>query len=89
MHDCVYFSGHEDEVGYVMADKQKIAVPGKVGDIIRTAGDEIVHADDAVTFLNQTVAKVRTKETSSSSNEYAHKIDTILLKKLLPINSTD
>jgi hypothetical protein len=48
MEHSVHFTGHKDEVGHIMADKKEARVSSQMGEIIRTAGNEVIHTDHFV-----------------------------------------
>jgi hypothetical protein len=52
--------------------------PEKVLDIVKITGDEVVHADDMVSFADETVAKMGPQEPCCTGDQYAlfaHKIE--------------
>ena len=48
----------------------KILQREQVLDIIKVAGDEIIHTDHMISFLDKSVTQMRTKETGSSGDKY-------------------
>jgi len=51
MHHRVDRLGNEDKVGDVMPDEIKTRAAGQVGQIVRATGDEIIHTDHFVAFV--------------------------------------
>jgi hypothetical protein len=56
-------------IGDIVPDEKKIRIPRQVCDITHVACDQIVHANDAVTFVEETVAEVRSDESGSARNQ--------------------
>ena len=68
MHHRIDLAWNKDEICHIMADEQKLAVPGEVDNVIRAAGDEIIHPDNGMAFSQEAVAKMRPEKTCCSSN---------------------
>ena len=56
------------KVGNVVLDETEIGIAGEMPNVGRVAGDQIVDGNDAVTFAQQPVGKVRSEKTSATSN---------------------
>ena len=61
-----------DVVGDVLKYEGKAAIAGQMGDVIRVAGDQVVHSDDGVAICQQPVAQVRSDKAGAAGDEYAH-----------------
>jgi len=46
-----------------------VLVPYEVGDILHVPGEEVIHADNLMSFLDKVIAEVRTQETGSTRDE--------------------
>lgn len=64
-------------LGDVVADELKIRVIEQVHDIAFAAREEVVEADDFVTFVEKSLAKMRTKESGATGDQNAHARKTI------------
>jgi hypothetical protein len=53
-------------------DKMKALVSGQVGDVIHTAGAQIVHSDDLVAISHQVIAEMGPDEPGSAGDENTH-----------------
>lgn len=58
-----------DVLGDIVLDEAEIGVTLQVGDVLRAAGDEVIHPDDAHALGEQGVAEVRAEEAGSASDE--------------------
>jgi hypothetical protein len=61
-----------DVLADVVLDEAKALMPKQVGDVVHVASNEVVHADDGVTFGNEPVAQVRPQEAGGAGDEYTH-----------------
>jgi hypothetical protein len=71
-----------DEFADVVVIEFEVLEPKKVFDIPQITGDEVVHADDKVSFADEAVAEVRTQEPCCTGDQYAlftHHIEGIYL----------
>lgn len=69
MEDIIYFSLNVDVFRHVIMNELKILIPDEMADIVNTSREEIIHADDSVSLLNQSVAEVRAEEPRSSRDD--------------------
>ena len=58
MQDGIHFAGDKNVIRYIAFVKRKLLVIRKVRDIVRTARDEIIHADDFVPVCQQVIAEM-------------------------------
>ena len=71
MQDVIDASGYVNELGHIMVVEFELLKFEEVFNIPEIAGDEIVHADDIISFLDETVTQVRTQETGRPRDEYS------------------
>ena len=48
--------------GHVVLDEAEALVADQVRDVVRRAGDEVVHADDRVALVEQEIAEMRAEK---------------------------
>ena len=56
MHNGIDFAGNKNEIRYIMPYESELRMAGQMSEIIRTAGDEIIHADHIMPFKKKAVA---------------------------------
>jgi hypothetical protein len=69
MQDIVEIAGYVDELGDIVMVEFEVFFLKKVFDITEVAGDEVIHSDDMVSFREETVAEMRTKEARCARNQ--------------------
>ena len=72
MQYCINITTDIDVIGDVMPDKEKTWIPCQMSDIAHITCDQIVHAEDMMTFRQKTVAQMRTYKSSSACDENSH-----------------
>jgi len=69
MKDVIeFFVRQKNEIGNVVFDEMKILVAGKMTDVCRIAGNQIVDRDHAVTFGKKSVDQVRSQKTRATGD---------------------
>ena len=48
----------QDRLGYIMADKLEAMIVHQMNDVVFTAGEEVVQADDVISFTKEAFAEV-------------------------------
>ena len=59
-------TGNMNEFGNIMMIKFKLFQFEKMFNIFQITGDQIIHANNMITFFDKTVAKMRAQETGST-----------------------
>ena len=65
---------HVDEVRHVVLDELELLSPDQMGDVVRRAGDEIVHTHHPVTLCEEAVTEMGAKEAGGAGDEDAHSL---------------
>ena len=81
MKDVIQIARNVHEFGDIMEIKLELFQGEEVGNIVHTTCEEVVHADDMVSFLNKTVCKVGTEKPGSAGDEYSFHSDSGLSGK--------
>ena len=71
-HRLIERAGHIDVVGHVVLDESEARLADQVGNVVRRAGQEVVHADDLVPLCQEPIAQVRAQEAGRAGNQDAH-----------------
>ena len=69
MEDVIEGPGEIDVGGDVVVDELEVGAGAQMGDVVEVAGEEIIHGNDAVSFGQETIAEVRSKETGAAGDE--------------------
>ena len=70
MQDIIQLAGNMNELGYIMMIKLKLLQLEQMFNIFQVTGNQVIHADNMVTFFDKTIAKMRTQKTGSTGNKY-------------------
>ena len=71
MKNVVDASGNMDEFRYIVVVELELPEFEQVFDIPEVSGNEVIHTDDIITFLDEPVAQVRTQEAGCTRDEYS------------------
>ncbi len=71
MQDVIQFAFDVDELADVVVVKLEPIQARQVLDVAQVAGDEVVHADDMVSFRDEAVTQMRSKEPRCTGDEDA------------------
>ena len=71
MPDVVHGRIQKNELGNVLLDELEIGMASQVRNIVNTAGDEVVDANDSVATRQQQIRKVRPQETGRTGDNAA------------------
>ena len=63
MPDVIHRAVEEYEFRHVLLDEFEVRIAAEVDDVVHTAGDKIVNADDLVAAGNEQVGEVRAEKT--------------------------
>lgn len=69
MQDVVDPALHVYILGHVVLDKRKPLVSEEMGDIVHVARDQVVHADDVMSFFDKKIAEVASEEARPAGNQ--------------------
>lgn len=69
MKDGIHRTIDEDVIGHIMMDETEARMTDQMSDILRTAGDEIVHAHDVIAVGKETVAKMGTEKPGTAGDK--------------------
>jgi hypothetical protein len=60
-----------NELGHIMMIKLEMLMRKEMLDVFQITGDEIIHANDIVTFLDESIAQMRPQKSGSTGNKHA------------------
>jgi len=70
MQDVIQITRYMHEFRHIMEVKFKLLERKQVLDIRQVSGKQIIHANDVVSFLNETITKVGAEKSGSAGDEY-------------------
>ena len=56
--------------GDILRNKGKIFVGKQVGNVVRAAGDEVIHANDIISLFEESLAEMRPNKTRTTSDQH-------------------
>lgn len=72
MEYCINFPGDVNVIGDIVTDEIEIRIADEMCNVTGVSGNEIVHANNGMTFSKKAVTEMRADESGSAGDKYAH-----------------